>query len=239
MTEDLFAVDSRAITLYPWQAEAVEALRTNIRAGTRNQILAAPTGSGKTVVGSYLIDECLTKGKRAVFVCDRIPLIDQTSRTFDEYGIRHGVIQADHWRYRPWERIQVASSQTLARRKWPDDLALIVVDECHTVHKTVAQRIAERDCITIGLSATPFTKGLGKLYDSVVTVRTLNQLTADGYLAPYRVWAASEPDMSGAKVVAGEWTEKEAESRAMPIIGDIVSEYLKHAAGTKFIAPSA
>jgi DNA repair protein RadD len=238
VTDDLFGsvAEARAIELYPWQAEAVEALRANIRDDVRNQILASPTGSGKTVIASYLIDECHKKGKRAVFVCDRIPLIDQTSATFDDYGISHGVIQADHWRWRPWEKIQIASAQTLARRKWPDDVSLIVVDEAHTLHKTVARKIGERACVTIGLTATPFTKGLGKHYDRVVTVRTLNQLTADGYLAPFRIFAASEPDMEGAKVVAGEWTEAEAEKRAMPIIGDIVTEYVKHGAGKKFIA---
>lgn len=232
---------AQEIALYDWQAEAVEALRANIRAAKQrdefaNQILVAPTGSGKTVVASYLIDECAKKGKRGVFVCDRIPLIDQTSATFDQYGIPHGVIQADHWRHQPWQKIQVASAQTLARRAWPSDLSLIVVDEAHTIHKSVAKRIKERGCTVIGLTATPFTKGLGKHYDTVVTVRTLNQLTTDGYLAPYDIWAASEPDMTGAKVVAGEWTEEETATRAMPIIGDIVTEYLRNAAGKKFIA---
>lgn len=234
--ESLFAPpEPRPLSLYPWQEEAVEALRENIRRGVKNQILAAPTGSGKTIMSTYLVKECYDKGKRAVFVCDRIPLINQTSEVFDTYGIPHGVIQADHWRYQPWQRIQVASAQTLQRRGWPEDLALIVVDEAHTVMQTVAKRIARRDVVTIGLTATPFTKGLGKLYDRVVTVRTLNQLTEDGYLAPFRVYAASEPDMSGAKVVAGEWTEREAEQRSLPIIGDIVQEYLRHGRGKKFI----
>jgi superfamily II DNA or RNA helicase len=194
-----------------------------------------PTGSGKTVVASHLVDECLKKGKNAVFVVDRVTLVDQTSRTFDEYGIDHGVVQADHWRKRAWKNVQVASADTVARRSWP--LAdLIVVDECHTVKRVVKDRIELRNCVTIGLSATPFTKGLGKLYDSVVTVRTTNQLIADGFLSKYRVFAASEPDMTGAKVVAGEWTDDVAAERSMPIVGDCVAEYLKHGDGKKFIA---
>lgn len=223
------------IILRPYQVECVDGLRENIRRRIMNQILCAPTGAGKTVIGAHLIRECYHKGKRAVFVCDRISLIDQTSAFFDKFGIPHGVIQADHWRRKPGERIQIGSAQTLMRRGWPD-ADLIIVDEAHCCYKSTIDRISRRDAVTIGLTATPFTKGLGRHYDAVVTVTTTNKLTLEKYLATFRVFAASEPDMEGAKVVAGEWTEHEAESRAMPIIGDAVAEYLKHGEGKKFIA---
>lgn len=224
------------IELYPWQAEAVEALRDGIRRRTMNQVLAAPTGSGKTTMAAYLIREAKRKGSRAVFIADRTNLIDQTSALFDRYGISHGVIQADHWRKDRGKLVQVASAQTLGRRGWPDT-DLIVVDECHSLYANVTARIARRDVPVIGLSATPFTRGLGKLYDGVVTVRTTRQLLADGYLAPYRIFAASEPDMDGVKTDhKGEWDKRETETRAMPIIGDLVTEYLKHCEGKKFIA---
>lgn len=224
-----------SINLWDYQEPAVEQLRQNIRSDISSQILCMGTGSGKTVIGAYLADECNRKGKRLVFVVDRIALIDQTSETFDRYGIPHGVIQAQHWRSRPWERVQIASIQTLARRKWPD-ADLIVVDECHGIHKVVADRIKRNDAIVIGLSATPFTKGLGKLYQRVVSVITTNRLIAEKHLVPFRIFAASEPDMTGAKITAGEWSDNEAAARAMPIVGDCVAEYLKHGEGRKFIA---
>lgn len=226
----------KAISLYDFQRESVEALRQNIRAGIKNQILSAATGSGKTVIATYLLEECHNKSKRAIFVVDRINLIDQTSSMLDEYGVPHGVIQAQHYRWRPWERIHVASAATLEKRSWPQDTDLIIVDEAHCIRKNVTDRIARRDCVVIGLTATPFTKGLGKHYDAIVTVITTNQLIAEKYLSQFRIFAASEPDMTGAKVVAGEWTDEEAASRAMPIIGDCVAEYLKHGEGKKFIA---
>jgi superfamily II DNA or RNA helicase len=224
------------LELRKYQVDSVEGLRALIRQGVRNMILSVPTGGGKTVIASYLTAECHGKaGKRAVFVADRIALIDQTSATFDRYGIPHGVIQGDHPRFKPWERIQVASAQTLARRGWPE-ADLIIVDECHAIQTTVAERLAGRDTIVIGLTATPMTRGLGKLYDGIVTVITTNQLIADGFLVPFRVYAASAPDMAGAKTVAGEWTDKDAAERSMPIIGDCVEEYLRYGAGKKFIA---
>lgn len=224
------------IVLYPFQTEAVNALRSNIVAGLKNQILSSATGSGKTIMATHLLRECHQKGRRAIFIADRINLIDQTGATLDQYGVPHGVIQAQHWRWRPWERIQVASAATLERRAWPEDIDLIIVDEAHCVRKQVAQRISKRDCVTIGLTATPFTRGLGKYYDGIVTVVSTNQLIGEGFLSGFRIFAASEPDMTGAKVVAGEWTDEVAAERAMPIIGDCVAEYLKHGEGKKFIA---
>src|SRR5690606_20047611 len=86
------------IQLRDYQEESIERLRHNIRRGVMTQVLCAPTGSGKTVCAAYLLHECYEKGKRALFIADRVALIDQTSATLDQYGIPHGVIQADHWR---------------------------------------------------------------------------------------------------------------------------------------------
>lgn len=223
------------ITLRDYQAQALDGLRTNIAAGIRNQVLCLGTGAGKTVIAGTMLGECHRKAKRAVFVVDRISLIDQTSKTLDDFGIPHGVIQANHWRAQPWQRIQVASIQTLARRGWPEDVDLIVIDECHSLYSEVTKRIDKRDAVTIGLSATPFTKGLGRHYQAVVSVTTTRTLQADGFLVPFRVFAASEPDMRGAKVKAGEWTDNEAAERSMAIVGDCVAEYLRLASGRKFI----
>lgn len=223
-------------TLYAHQERAVEQLREHIRNGIKNIVLCAPTGSGKTEIAAHLIERGVELRKRSMFVVDRISLLDQTSARFDKYDISHGVIQANHWRWRPWDRVQVASAQTLARREWPEALDMIVVDECHTIQKSTIKRIDKRDCVTIGLTATPFTKGLGKHYDALVNVVTTRELIEQGFLAPFRAFSPSEPDMEGAKVVAGEWTDEEVEARAMPIVGDCVEEYIKHGSGQKFIA---
>jgi len=75
----------------------------------------APTGSGKTFLGLRAIHEALQRGKRAVFVCDRRTLIEQTSAVADSYGLTaHSVLMADHWRYDRCSRFQIASAQTLA-----------------------------------------------------------------------------------------------------------------------------
>lgn len=220
--------------LHDYQKAAVEQVRQYIRAGKKNILLCAPTGSGKTRMSAYMVALTSSNNKRSAFVVDRISLIDQTSATFDELGISHGVVQSNHWRYWPSHNAQICSVQTIARRNWPDS-NLIVVDECHTVSEVVRKRIAPRDTVTLGLTATPFTRGLGKLYDALVNVTTTNRLIEQGFLSQYRIFAASEPNMEGVRVVAGEWEEKETSKRAMEVVGDCVAEYLKHGNGKKFI----
>jgi len=113
----------------PFQDKAHEMLRDGYKHGHKNQLICAPTGAGKTVLSLRIINEALKKNKRAVFICDRKTLINQTSETADRYGMDHGIIQADHWRRKPESNFQIASIQTLMRRKWPGfDVA--VVDEC-------------------------------------------------------------------------------------------------------------
>ena len=218
-----------ALELRPYQVSSIEALRAGVRAGHKHQILTAPTGSGKTVCAAHLMQEASNKMSRAVFVCDRVALVDQTSNVFDTYGIEHGVLQADHWRARPWERIQVASAQTLARRGWRNgELQLLVYDECHTLYKSVTSFIAQHpEIIVVGLTATPFSKGLGALFTNVVNVATTDQLIAEGYLVPVKAYAGKAADMTGAKTkFDGEWADDEMEKRGLTIIGDVVSEWI-------------
>lgn len=223
-----------------YQIPAVDNARQAIRDGARSVLINSPTGSGKTVISAALMELVMAKGRRANFVVDRLSLVDQTSAVFDKYGLDHGVIQADHPRYRPSMPLQVCSIQTLSRRGWPDaDVDLI--DEAHVLHKTAKDRIAEKrrapdGQVVIGLSATPFTRGLGKYFDVVVNVTTTHWLINQGWLVPYRAYGCEQPDMSGVPVNGlGEWDEKETSKRALALVGDVVAEYLKHGDGRKFI----
>lgn len=222
-------------TLHDYQLDAVEQVRQHIREGRTRVMLCAPTGAGKTVIGTHLVDRAERLQTRAMFIVDRVSLIDQTSAEFDAWGIDHGVIQGDHWRYRRDRRIQIASVQTLQNRIWHES-DLIIVDEAHSQYKLIQQKMKEfPDLVWVGLSATPFTKGLGRYYNGLVNAAVTVDLIEKKRLSPYRIFAPSEPDMKGAKVSAGEWTQKEAASRSMPIVGDVVQQYLKHAYGRKFI----
>lgn len=121
---------ARELELRPYQIESIEGLRAGIKAGHRAQILCAPTGAGKTVCAVHLLREAQRKGSRCMFIVDRTNLVDQTSAVLDAYGIDHGVVQANHWRHRNYEPIQVCSAQTIEKRGFFPDAKLLMVDEC-------------------------------------------------------------------------------------------------------------
>lgn len=219
----------------PFQLDAHESLRQGVRAGHRCQVLMSPTGSGKTYLGLRVAHEALARGKRAVFVCDRTTLINQTSETADRYGLSaHGVLQASHWRTNRSMPFQIASAQTLARRDWPD-ADVVIVDECHTQLSAWTEHIQTCRAAVVGLSATPFSVGLGKLFTRLVNATTMHDLTQSGVLVPMRVLSCTRPDMTGAETSGGEWTDRAAAERGMGIVGDVVSEWAKHGQNRKTI----
>jgi len=213
------------VALRDYQIESVERARAGVAAGRRKQVLMAPAGAGKTEIACFMLQEASKKYSRAMFIVDRVVLVDQTSERLDRYGISHGVIQSGHWRWKPYERIQVCSAQTLERRGIPADVQVVFVDEAHCMRKKVTEFLNQTDAVVVGLTATPFTKGMGKVYEGLVNVTTTNELIARGYLSPLKIYAAKAIDVTGMKVVAGEWSEKEIEQRGLAIIGDIVAEW--------------
>jgi len=219
-----------------FQLTAHESLRQGIREGHKNQIIMAPTGAGKTYLGLRICNEAMSRGKRAVFLCDRTTLINQTSAVADRYGLRnHGIIQAKHWRRNPDALLQIASVQTIAKREFWPKLDVLVVDEAHTTYKAWTQFAEETGAVVVGLSATPFTPGLGKIFTNIVNATTMHDLTQQKILVPMRIFSCRKPDMTGAETRGGEWTDKAAEERELTIVGDVIDDWFKYGENRKTI----
>ncbi len=220
----------------PFQVDSHEKLRQGFRDGHKKQLIMAPTGAGKTYLGLRICNEAIQKGKRAVFLCDRTTLIDQTSAVADRYGMSsHGIIQAQHWRRNASLPFQIASVQTIARREFWPQLDILVVDEAHTTYKAWVDFVKTTNAAVIGLSATPFTVGLGKVFSNLVNATTMYDLTQSKVLVPLRIFSCHRPDMQGAETKGGEWTDKAAEERELKIVGDVVTDWIKFADNRKTI----
>src|SRR4030066_1177931 len=109
------------LNLRPYQNKSMDGMRDQFSAGHRSQLLYLPCGGGKTEIAISMLAAAAEKGNRCAMVLDRRILCDQTSTRLSKYGIEHGVIMKDHFRYRPNELIQICSLQTLeARGSFPN-----------------------------------------------------------------------------------------------------------------------
>jgi len=157
------------LNLREHQLAVVDALRNGFKLGYRTQLLYAPTGFGKTEVAIYLLKAALEKGVRAAILLDRLVLVEHTSMRLSKYGLDHGVFQSGHWMHDPSKKLQVCSAQTLERRDDFPELDLLIVDECHVMRKQTIEYIQSTKTKVVGLTATPFTKGLKSVYENVIT----------------------------------------------------------------------
>jgi DNA repair protein RadD len=196
--------------LHEHQKLAEAHLRESLRSGHRRPIIQSPTGSGKTVLAAAIVEKALAKGKRVIFTVPKLSLIDQTVERFNEEGIKAiGVVQGYHPDTDASQPVQVASIQTLRRRKLPE-ADLVIVDEAHEVHDFYRDWMARPEwqhVPFVGLTATPWTKGIGKLYDDLIVPTTTAELIENQFLSKFKVFAPSHPDLRGVKTVAGDYHE--------------------------------
>ena len=229
--------------LRPYQVSAIHCARVGFARGSLRQVIYSPTGSGKTEIGIELIRGALAKGKRVAFVANRIGLVGQTSRRLYAAGIQHGIIQGENSRS-IHESVLVCSIQTIARRGIPP-VDVIVIDEAHGCpgSKDYRQFIFSHNALpVIGLTATPFAKGMAKnfpelngpLFEELVVASTIRDLIGMGFLVDVEIYAPSLPDLSGVKVQKNSFGEMDYSEKELavavdkaPLIGDIVTHWKK------------
>lgn len=231
------------IELRPYQQRGIADLRASIAGGARRPILLAPTGAGKTTIAGEMIRAAGAKGKRSVVIAPRRELVKQMAERIHALsGVHPGIIMAGHplAMHRP---VQVCSFDTLTareKRMMIPRADLVVVDECHLSATKARREFLARyygDAIIVGLTATPANdngSGLGSVYDALVPVSTIAELTALGYLAPARYFAPSAPDLEGLKLAkGGDFQEDELGELmdAPQLCGDIVKNWLRIAEG--------
>ena len=213
--------------------------------GRRGRVCGVmPCGAGKTLATAYMTKKAAEeKGRRVVFMVHRKELIEQTSKTFTDLEIEHGII-ASGVKPNYDLPVQIASVQTLARRldKIPPPQFLIV-DECHHIEaETYKQIVNKWDCVVLGLTATPVRMGGRTLHDSfdvLVPGSTVNELIQIHCLAEFKYFAPPST-INFQKLRLNEFGDFRDDdmSRALDrqdIIGDVVKYYREHADGLQAI----
>lgn len=232
----LFSTPVKLFPLRGRQPRAIDELRQAIREGHKRIILQSPTGTGKTIMASHIISLALDKGNRPLFTVPQLSLIDQTIQRFEAQGICDiGVIQAQHARTDGAASVQLASVQTMVRRALPD-VDVVLIDECHLQFNALNEVLDSEEWknkVVIGLSATPWVKGMGRRWTKLVCLGSTKEMIAEGWLTSVTAFSVPDgylPDRSKVPTnFTGEYAEAEAESAmsTAPIVGNVVRTWME------------
>jgi len=150
----------KGYSLNPFQIEAAHA----IEAG-KNVLLAAPTGSGKTLVAEYAIEHAVKNGRRAIYTSPIKALSNQKFRDFKSAGQRVGLMTGD-LTLDPDAPIVIMTTEIFRNAVFEDparfhDTDFAIFDEVHFVDDVDRGTVWEESLIFapahvrfIGLSAT-------------------------------------------------------------------------------------
>jgi superfamily II DNA or RNA helicase len=169
---------------------------TELLAAGRYGICEVPTGGGKTLIASKIIEHL---GVRTLWVVHSVDLVHQMADMLYEYlGVTAGKLYAGK---RELKTVTIATSQSLKtkgvqalmkKRKWSPDLRIEDEVHHHGAWKTSRALGGISSYYLYGFSATPVRKGGSGLlleagYGHVSTRITAEELTKAGYLAPVTV----------------------------------------------------
>jgi superfamily II DNA or RNA helicase len=229
--------------LRPYQNQLSNDIRSAFATGAKRPIAVSPTGSGKTVLFSYITSQVLKRGSRVIIVAHRNEILEQISSTLKRVSVPHGFIQSG--KFMAQQSAMVASIQTLARRfdrvQEPD---LVIIDEAHhAVSKSYIQMFANwPKAKFIGVTATPERldgKGLGSVFDRMVMGPSVEWLIDNGFLARPVYYAPREAvDLSGVSKLAGDYNLGEAAEiiDTPKITGDAVTHYRRFCPNQRAVA---
>ena len=233
--------------LRPYQAQAKDAVLSEWNKGYRKTLLVLPTGTGKTVVFSKVVENQVNQGGRALILAHRGELLTQAAdKLRAACGMECALEKAEFTSLGSPLRITVGSVQSLAQPKrlerFPHDYFTdIVVDEAHHCLSDSYQRVLEHfpDANILGVTATPDRgdmKNLGQYFDSKAFEYTMPQAIKEKYLCPIKAQMIPlELDISGVKVTNGDFSSGDVGNALEPYLEQIAREMMHYCDGRKTV----
>lgn len=233
--------------LRPYQQEAKEAVLQQWDNNTKKTLLVLPTGTGKTIVFSKIIEERVRTGDRVLVLAHRGELLDQASDKLEQAtGLMTSTEKAEETSLNSWFRVTVGSVQTMMREKRlnqfsPDHFGTIIIDEAHHCISDSYQRVLSHfeSANVLGVTATPDRgdmKSLGTYFESLAYEYTLPKAIKEGYLTPIK--ALTIPltlDLTSVGQQAGDFKTADLGTALDPYLYQIADEMLNYAKDRKTV----
>ena len=208
--------------LRDWQQKIIDRYPSIIKQH-RRFILKAPTGAGKTVLASEIVER-FYKGKKIVVLCHRLVLLEQLEIALQEkHKVRKLSVSDKGPAFKGYNIL--LSTNMRAKDVLADAVPkadLIIVDEAHRVspNGTGYKRIIDdfdkhgkRDAQFMGLTASPERRTgdqrdqLNLAFDAIIDCANVENLIDEGVLVPpiYRPHFVHDMDLSGIDISSGDF----------------------------------
>jgi len=181
-------------------------------------------------------------------------LVEQLGERFNSCGVESGVVmngvEPDFEQH-----TQIGTIQTFSRRinyeeydwatqkpfkPWEHPADVILLDEAHrSLSKTFQDTLKSyENKIVLGFTATPTLStgvGMGNYYEALIQPVGVRELINCGALVPGVYYGLPAPDLTGIRVIAGDYEKKTLSERVddKKLIGDIVLNWSKIATGKR------
>lgn len=224
--------------LRPYQLEAKNLLREAYRKFLRI-LLAAPTGSGKTVIFADIAASAIERGKRVLILSDRTEIFKQTITAMIRHEIPVCKIDPDNRRIDSQALLFVGMVETFKRRialfsgvKFD----LIIADEAH---KATFNKIFDAfpNVKVLGCTATPTSKTQHKYYHELVQTIDIPDLITQGFLSPCKGYEMQDDFSDLETDKNGEFTDQSQFSHfaKSKIYDGLINTYLEKCVGRKVL----
>lgn len=233
--------------LRDYQESAREAIQNEWAKGIKKTLLVLPTGTGKTIVFSKVIEDRVKQGERVLVLAHRGELLDQAADKLEKStGLKCATEKAEQTSIGSWFRVVVGSVQTLQREKrlhqfTKDFFDTIVIDEAHHSISDSYQRVLAHfnEANVLGVTATPDRgdmKNLGTYYESLAYEYTLPKAIKSGYLSPIKALTIPlKIDLASVGQQAGDFKLGELGNALDPYLESIADEMWKVAKDRKIV----
>ncbi|MBZ4031522.1 DEAD/DEAH box helicase [Ligilactobacillus salivarius] len=233
--------------LRPYQETARQKVQEEWENGKKRTLLVLPTGTGKTIVFSKIIEDRVRKGERVLVIAHRGELLEQASdKLYKSTGLKTATEKAEQTSLGSFYRVVVGSVQTMQREKRlnqfpPEYFDTIVIDEAHHAISDGYQRVLHHfeDANVLGVTATPDRgdmRNLGSYFESLAYEYSLPEAIKSGYLSPIKALTIPlKLDLSNVKQQAGDFSTKDLGTALDPYLEQIAEEMKKQCFNRKTV----
>lgn len=233
--------------LRPYQEEARKKVQEQWEGGVNKTLLVLPTGCGKTIVFSKIIEDRVKLGERVLILAHRSELLEQASDKLKKStGLNTALEKADSSSLNSWYMVTVGSVQTLQREKRlkqfsNDYFDTIVIDEAHHCISNGYQNVLNYfdKAKVLGVTATPDRgdmKDLGTYFESLAYEYKIVDAIKEGYLS--KIQSLTIPlnlDLSGVATQNGDFKASDVSNALDPYLEQIADEMIKHCKNRKTV----